>query len=293
MSSTDKSKLDGIASGAEVNVNADWTAASGDAQILNKPTSFAPSAHTHAIADVTDLQTTLNGKQASGSYAPSTGISPSAITGTAVVTADSRLSDARTPTAHTHAPSEITGTAVITTDARLSDSRVPTAHSHTTSDVTGLSTSLSKIYWTISMSHTSTSSLSTAPTDSTRYFGNPNANAAVTTSSERAFAFPFSGTIIAAVSTAFVGTTAAVGTANTTGAVSIQNRTTSAFSDLGISGSNQHVYTSLNSPDIKRATGLNITVNATDVYNLRVIIPGYSTTNASGISHHITLFVKE
>lgn len=30
-------KLDGIAAGAEVNVNADWSAASGDAQILNKP----------------------------------------------------------------------------------------------------------------------------------------------------------------------------------------------------------------------------------------------------------------
>ncbi len=38
MSSSDKTKLDGIASGAEVNVNADWNAVSGDAQILNKPT---------------------------------------------------------------------------------------------------------------------------------------------------------------------------------------------------------------------------------------------------------------
>jgi len=38
MSSTDKTKLDGIAAGAEVNVNADWNAVSGDAQILNKPT---------------------------------------------------------------------------------------------------------------------------------------------------------------------------------------------------------------------------------------------------------------
>ena len=28
----------GIASGAEVNVNADWNASSGDAEILNKPT---------------------------------------------------------------------------------------------------------------------------------------------------------------------------------------------------------------------------------------------------------------
>ena len=38
MTATDKQKLDGIASGAEVNVNADWDAVSGDAQILNKPT---------------------------------------------------------------------------------------------------------------------------------------------------------------------------------------------------------------------------------------------------------------
>lgn len=34
----DASKLAGIAAGAEVNVNADWNAGSGDAQILNKPT---------------------------------------------------------------------------------------------------------------------------------------------------------------------------------------------------------------------------------------------------------------
>lgn len=33
-------------------------------------------------------------------YAPASGISPSAITGTAVITTDSRLSDARTPTSH-------------------------------------------------------------------------------------------------------------------------------------------------------------------------------------------------
>jgi len=38
MTGADKSKLDGIAAGAEVNVNADWTAGAGDSQILNKPT---------------------------------------------------------------------------------------------------------------------------------------------------------------------------------------------------------------------------------------------------------------
>ncbi len=35
---TEKNKLDGIAAGAEVNVNADWNATTGDAKILNKPT---------------------------------------------------------------------------------------------------------------------------------------------------------------------------------------------------------------------------------------------------------------
>ena len=38
MTTSDKNKLDGISAGAEVNVNADWNAVSGDAQILNKPT---------------------------------------------------------------------------------------------------------------------------------------------------------------------------------------------------------------------------------------------------------------
>ena len=46
-SAADKTKLDGIATGAEVNVNADWNASSGDAQILNKPTAMTPSSHAH------------------------------------------------------------------------------------------------------------------------------------------------------------------------------------------------------------------------------------------------------
>lgn len=37
LSATDKVKLDTIATGAEVNVNSDWLAISGDAQILNRP----------------------------------------------------------------------------------------------------------------------------------------------------------------------------------------------------------------------------------------------------------------
>ena len=61
---SDNTKLDGIETGAEVNVNADWDATSGDAQILNKPSTFTPSSHTHAISEVTNLQTSLDAKQA-------------------------------------------------------------------------------------------------------------------------------------------------------------------------------------------------------------------------------------
>lgn len=50
-SATDESKLAGIAAGAEVNVNADWTASSGDGQILNKPT--IPTALAQLTGDVT------------------------------------------------------------------------------------------------------------------------------------------------------------------------------------------------------------------------------------------------
>lgn len=66
MTGSDKTKLDGIAAGAEVNVNADWNAGSGDAQILNKPATYSPSAHAHPISDVTNLQASLDGKSATG-----------------------------------------------------------------------------------------------------------------------------------------------------------------------------------------------------------------------------------
>ena len=72
---------------------------------------------------------------------PTSGIAPSAITGTAVITTDSRLSDQRVPTdgsvtsakiaAAGISPASVAGTAVITTDARLSNARTPTSHAST------------------------------------------------------------------------------------------------------------------------------------------------------------------
>lgn len=48
-SAAEKIKLAGIAAGAEVNVNSDWNATSGDALILNKPTSLPSSFVKHAV----------------------------------------------------------------------------------------------------------------------------------------------------------------------------------------------------------------------------------------------------
>jgi hypothetical protein len=48
---TEKNKLAGIAAGAEVNVNADWNAVSGDAQILNKPTIPAAVTQTSQLTN--------------------------------------------------------------------------------------------------------------------------------------------------------------------------------------------------------------------------------------------------
>ena len=54
--SSDKSKLDGISSGAEVNVNADWDATTGDALIENKPTLVT------AFTGLSDTPSALTGQ---------------------------------------------------------------------------------------------------------------------------------------------------------------------------------------------------------------------------------------
>jgi len=51
LTSAEKTKLAGIATGAEVNVQSDWNASSGDAQILNKPT-FTDTDTTYSISCV-------------------------------------------------------------------------------------------------------------------------------------------------------------------------------------------------------------------------------------------------
>jgi hypothetical protein len=86
----------GVAS-ASGSTTVEWT------DVLNKPSTFTPSAHTHAISDVTSLQTSLDGKAA---------------------------------TVHTHAISDTTGLQTAL------DGKAPTVHTHAISDTTGLQTAL-------------------------------------------------------------------------------------------------------------------------------------------------------
>ena len=64
----------------------------------NAASTYSVLGHTHAISGVIGLQSALDAKQVSGSY---------------VLTSDSRLTDARTPLAHTQAWSTITGTPIL------------------------------------------------------------------------------------------------------------------------------------------------------------------------------------
>lgn len=62
LSASDFVKLSGIATGAELNVNPDWNAVSGDAQILNKPTTISGYGMTDAYTK-TQVDTSLSGKE--------------------------------------------------------------------------------------------------------------------------------------------------------------------------------------------------------------------------------------
>ncbi len=87
--------------------------------------SYAATVHTHAIADVTGLQTALDGKAASSHTHTSAAITDFT---TAVQAAAPATTDASLLTSGTLADARLSGSVVLTTDSRLSNSRTPTAH---------------------------------------------------------------------------------------------------------------------------------------------------------------------
>lgn len=123
----------------------------------NEATAFALASHTHLEADITDLQSYLLAVDID-TLAELNAIITDA---TLIDTGDARLSDARTPLAHTHLEADITdlqsyllaadidtlaelnaiitdATLIDTGDARLSDARTPLSHTHLEADITDL-----------------------------------------------------------------------------------------------------------------------------------------------------------
>jgi hypothetical protein len=127
--------------------------------ITGKPATFAPSTHTHTIAnvtglqtaldgkaasshshiigDVTGLQTALDGKQAAGSYAAA---SHTHIIGD--VTGLQTALNAKAALSHTHSIAEVTGLQTELDGKQAAGSYAAASHSHIIGDVTGLQTAL-------------------------------------------------------------------------------------------------------------------------------------------------------
>lgn len=88
------------AAGSTITLTVTSAGAVAWADITGKPATFAPSAHSHAIADTTGLQAALDGKQAAGSYAAAS---------------------------HTHTAGQVTGLATVATTGAYADlSGLPT-----------------------------------------------------------------------------------------------------------------------------------------------------------------------
>jgi len=122
--------------------------------VSNLLASKADSSHSHAISDVTSLQTSLDAKQAT--VTAGDGLSFSGDTLNAEVT-QAEL-DAKAASSHTHTLSDITdsgtaaplnvassgdaasGEVVKGDDSRLTDARTPSSHTHTASEITDFDT---------------------------------------------------------------------------------------------------------------------------------------------------------
>ena len=103
------------------------------ASLSGKPTTFTPATHSHVIADVTGLQTALDGKQPSGSYLTAVP------THSLDLTTDSATRLAMTAAERTKLSGVSTGATANATDAQLRDRSTHTG-TQAASTVTGLAT---------------------------------------------------------------------------------------------------------------------------------------------------------
>lgn len=107
------------------------------ADITGKPSTFPPSAHTHAIADVNNLQSALDGKQASGSYAAAVHTHAIAdVTSLQTALDGKQAAGSYAAAVHTHVIADTTGLQTAL------DGKAASVHTHAIADVTGLQTLL-------------------------------------------------------------------------------------------------------------------------------------------------------
>lgn len=108
------------------------------AQVTGKPTTFAPSAHSHVVADVTGLSAALDGAAQSAAWASVTGkpgVFPPAVHGHQIGDVDG-LQDALDVAGGEAAWDDVTGKPTVFP---------PASHTHPQSDVEGLSAALAAI----------------------------------------------------------------------------------------------------------------------------------------------------
>lgn len=149
---------DGLASKANASHTHSTTEVTGLTAALGGKSDVS---HTHVISDTTGLQAALDAAGGTPSWSDVTGkpstFAPSigATSTTAVAGNDARLTDARTPKAHTHATADVTGldtalagkqaTGDYATNTALTTGlagKAATSHTHTIANVTGLQTAL-------------------------------------------------------------------------------------------------------------------------------------------------------
>jgi hypothetical protein len=107
------------------------------ADITGKPSTFPPSAHTHAIADVNNLQTTLDGK-ASLSHAHII----ADVTGLQAALDGKQASGSYAAAVHTHAIADVTSLQTALDGKQAAGSYAAAVHTHVIADTTGLQTAL-------------------------------------------------------------------------------------------------------------------------------------------------------